>query len=141
MQLKQAAKAILFDDKVVDCLRGEQLSGLKEAVEKPWTLLVITVWLKMLFRYEGINECIDANFVKDYNDTTMHSIGKNSEDVAEVQRCIKMQLQVPRKVFTTVDALCDHLELCSMMTIIADAAKQGCRAGATWQLAENQIIT
>eukprot|EP00961_Rhodomonas_salina_P262906 3552837-Rhodomonas_salina.1 len=51
-----------------------------------------------------------------------------------------MQLQVPRKAFTTVDALCDHLELCSMMTIIADTAKQGGRAGAAWQLAENQII-
>eukprot|EP00961_Rhodomonas_salina_P139141 1872273-Rhodomonas_salina.1 len=94
----------------------------------------------MLVRYEGINESIDANFVKDYNDTTMHCICKNREDVAEVRRCIKMQLQVPCKAFTTVDALCDHLELCSMMTIIAEAAKQGCRAGAAWQLAENQII-
>eukprot|EP00961_Rhodomonas_salina_P280720 3792008-Rhodomonas_salina.1 len=41
-----------------------------------------------------------------------------------------MQLQVPRKAFTTVDQLCYHLELCSMMTIIADTAKQGGRAGA-----------
>eukprot|EP00961_Rhodomonas_salina_P234120 3163935-Rhodomonas_salina.1 len=99
MQHKQAVKAILFHNEVVDCLHGEQLSGLEEAGEKPWTLLVIKVWLKMLFCYKGINECIDANFVKDYNDTTMSCImiGKNSKDVAEVRRCIKMQLQVPRK--------------------------------------------
>eukprot|EP00961_Rhodomonas_salina_P194895 2631688-Rhodomonas_salina.1 len=51
-----------------------------------------------------------------------------------------MQLEVPRKAFSTVDQLCDHLELCSMMTIITDAAKQGCRFGAAWQLAKNQII-
>eukprot|EP00961_Rhodomonas_salina_P160885 2166256-Rhodomonas_salina.1 len=95
----------------------------------------------MLFLYEGINKCIDANFVKDYNNTTMCCISKNSEDVTEVWRCIKMQLQVPCKVFTTVDQLCNHLELCSMMTIIADVVKQGGRAGAAWQLAENHVIT
>eukprot|EP00961_Rhodomonas_salina_P161026 2167953-Rhodomonas_salina.1 len=33
MQHKQAAKAILFDDEVVDCLSGEQLSGLEEDAE------------------------------------------------------------------------------------------------------------
>eukprot|EP00961_Rhodomonas_salina_P231820 3131816-Rhodomonas_salina.1 len=94
----------------------------------------------MIFRYEGINENIDANFMRDYNETMSRGLGKSREDVVEVCRCIKMQLEVPCKALSMVYQLCDHLELCSMMTIITDEANQGSRFGAAWQLEENQII-
>eukprot|EP00961_Rhodomonas_salina_P220589 2982400-Rhodomonas_salina.1 len=89
MAHKAAAKAILYDDEVVQCLRGGSTTdpttglstvGLSNAIEALHNLLIFRVWMKMLFRYEGINKNIDANFMRDYNETTSLGLGKSRED-------------------------------------------------------------
>eukprot|EP00961_Rhodomonas_salina_P177040 2387114-Rhodomonas_salina.1 len=82
--------------------------------------------------------------MQEYNETTglgLKYAGAAKLHICEVDRLIKLQLEVAAKAFNTVGSLCEHMRVCTLMKLIKDGAKGTSAHAGAWRLAENMIIT
>mmetsp|Transcript_31982 Transcript_31982/g.66189 ORF Transcript_31982/g.66189 Transcript_31982/m.66189 type:complete len:254 (+) Transcript_31982:80-841(+) len=108
---------------------------------KPQLIPAVIVWVKILWRYEGLHETLDCNLIGDINDIATLGIGPTKEPIQQVNKKLELLFSPAMKTFTTAEELCDHLRVCVLTSIIRDSAKGTSNASKAWTLANNTVIS
>jgi hypothetical protein len=138
---KHYVRSVLFDPSITELLdKGETPGNIHLWRDQPWKIYSVKVWLKILQKYEGINESMDTTFWSEFSKTAASGLGPRRVDINEVDRRMKLQLEVAQKAFTSVEMMCNHLRICTLMTIIEDMAKAKGPLGDAWKLGYNFLV-
>eukprot|EP00961_Rhodomonas_salina_P199671 2693341-Rhodomonas_salina.1 len=90
-------------------------------------------------------ENVNANFIQEYQETTLLGLktagpGSGKLHIGEIDCRLKHHLYAAQKAFTTVDGMCEHLQVCCLMTVIKDCTSGTGLYSNTWKMADNMII-
>eukprot|EP00961_Rhodomonas_salina_P243141 3285183-Rhodomonas_salina.2 len=58
---------VLFDPEMEEVLDGTNTEKTKDWTEKPYLILGIQVWAKLMFRFEGVSDTVSCNLLKELN--------------------------------------------------------------------------
>jgi hypothetical protein len=73
---KHYVRAVLYDASVTEMLdKGTTPKDIDLWLTQPWRIHSVKAWLKILQKYEGINESMDTNFWTDFNKTAASGLG------------------------------------------------------------------
>ena len=80
----------------------------------------VQVWIKMLWKYEGVTDDLDCNLLTELQDLT--KAGKSEKSIHYVKRELEQLLDGPQKRFTTAEEVCSFLTSCTLQEIIRSHA-------------------
>ena len=122
---KELLRAILYAPEITKLINGATPKNVGNWLDMPWLMPAVQIWFRILLRYEGVTENVNANFVQEYQETIglgLKSAGNSKLHIGEIDRRLKHHLDAAQKAFTTVDGMCEHLRVCCLMAIIKDGA-------------------
>eukprot|EP00961_Rhodomonas_salina_P156429 2106504-Rhodomonas_salina.1 len=110
---KEQLLAILYAPEITKLLStGSTLQNICNWLKMPWLMPVVQVWFRILLRYEGITENINANFVQEYSETLalgLRTAGAAKLHIGKADCRIKHHLDAAQKAFASVEAMCEHM--------------------------------
>jgi len=137
---KETLRSILLTTEISELLDGGAGEQIQDWFAKPWLMPGVAAWFKILWKYEGINESVDGDFLNIFNETAALGEGPQPENINEINRKLEMILKPATKAFATVENMCDHLRVCALVSIIKRWARGTTRRAQAWTLADNYIV-
>lgn len=132
---KEVLRRMLFTAEIRNIMDGGPPKDIDEWFDKPQLMPAINVWFQILWKYEGLSENVDSQFISDFNE-----IADSEESITEVNSRLQLLMEPAAKVFTSVQDFCDHLRVCALVKRIKTAAKGTSKHAIAWKLADDAIV-
>jgi len=137
---KEALKRILVTAEIRNILDGGAPKDIDEWFDSPQLMQAVAAWFQILWKYEGMSENVDSNFVTDFNEIAESGTGANAANISDVNSRLELLLEPAVKAFTTVQDLCDHMRICALVKIIKLSARGNTKQAVAWKLADDAIV-
>ena len=108
---KDALRKILITAEIRGIQDGGAAKDIHEWFAAPWNMPAVAAWFHILWKYEGLNENINTNFLDEFNEIAASAIGPNPQNINDINSKFELLLEPAVKAFATVQDLCYHLSL------------------------------
>jgi hypothetical protein len=137
---KEALRRVLATTEIRNLMDGGVPKDIAEWFVKAWQMPSVKVWFQILWKYEGLAENVDSNFISDFNDIADTGTGPNPQSITEINSKLELLMEPAAKAFTSVQDLCDHMRICALVKIIKRWARGSNKQAEAWKLADNAIV-
>ena len=83
---------------------GNEPEDMEQWWDQPWRITAVKVWVRMLWKYEGVTDDLDSNLLTELQD--LMKAGKTSKPIHYVKRELEQLMEAPQKRFTTSAEVC-----------------------------------
>jgi len=90
---KEALKRILITAEIRNIMDGGAPKDINEWFDKPQLMPAVAAWFQILWKYEGMSENVDSNFITDFNEIAESGIGSNAASISDVNSRMELLLE------------------------------------------------